>query len=76
MKYPIAFAACFAPLVACAFLGAALGWKHGGGAIPMMHLFCALTGTWKAIVGRKKKRKRTKIRKGANHDALLFGDAP
>ena len=39
MKYPIAFAACFAPLVACAFLGAALGWKHGGGAIPMMHLF-------------------------------------
>lgn len=49
MKYAIALAACFGVFIVYIVIGGVMGWKHGGGAIPMMILFAALVGTWRAI---------------------------
>ncbi len=45
----LAAAACFAIFIAYACIGAAIGWKHGGGMIPMLILMAALSATWKGI---------------------------
>jgi hypothetical protein len=42
-------AACFGVFLVYAIIGAVMGWKHGGGLIPMLILFAALGGTWSAI---------------------------
>lgn len=47
----LAIIACFAIFIAYACIGAALGWKHGGGMIPTLILLAALSGTWKGIRG-------------------------
>lgn len=52
MRYVYATATCFALLVFYALIGGMLGWKHGGGAIPMLILIAALVGTWRAITKR------------------------
>ena len=49
MKYVLALAACFGLFVLYAIIGGVMGWKHGGGAIPMLILFAAMAGTWLAI---------------------------
>ena len=36
-----------------AIIGGILGWKHGGGAIPMILFFAAVVWAWKAITGTK-----------------------
>ncbi len=60
MKYLMAFAACFTLCVVYACIGAALGWKHGGGVIPAVLLSWAVFGAWKAIVGSRKKSEKEK----------------
>src|SRR3990172_2613812 len=52
-RYLLASLACAAIFFAYALIGAALGWKHGGGVFPMMLLLAALGATWKAITGRR-----------------------
>jgi hypothetical protein len=49
MKYAIALAACFGIFIVYIVIRGVMGWKHGGGAIPMMILFAALVGTWRTI---------------------------
>lgn len=49
MKYVLALAACFGIFIVYALIAGAMGWTHGGGAIPMLILFAALVGTWRAI---------------------------
>ena len=49
MKYVLALAACFGIFVVYAIIAGVMGWKHGGGAIPMLILFAAIVGTWRAI---------------------------
>ncbi len=51
MKYVLAVAACFGIFVVYSIIAGIMGWKSGGGAIPMMILFAALIGTWHAMVG-------------------------
>ena len=53
MKYLIASAACFAIFVIYALIGAVMGWKHGGGAIPMLIFFAVVVATWRAITKEK-----------------------
>jgi len=40
------------------FIGVALGWRNGGGYLPMIILLVALGGTWKAITGKKTDEKK------------------
>ena len=47
----LAIIACFLIIIAYACIGAALGWKAGGGAIPVLVLMAALSAAWKGIRG-------------------------
>jgi hypothetical protein len=49
MKYIIAVVVCAAEFLLYILIGIFLGWKHGGGNIPMMILFSILGATWVAI---------------------------
>ena len=54
MKYVLAILACAGLFILYAVLGAAVfGWKHGGGAIPMLILFAAMGATWRAITKKR-----------------------
>ncbi len=53
MKYVIAVIACVAEFFAYAVIGALLGWKHGGGFIPMMILLAIVGATWRGITKSK-----------------------
>lgn len=48
-KYTLAVLACGAEFLAYAFIGVLLGWKHGGGYVPMVILFSVVGWTWRAI---------------------------
>jgi len=54
MKYFLAILACGAEIIAYAVIGALLGWKRGGGIIPMLILFAAIGWTWRNITKSKK----------------------
>jgi len=55
MKYIMATLACAGLFILYTILGAVVfGWKHGGGAIPMLILFAAMGATWRAITKEKK----------------------
>ena len=45
----LAIVACIAILIAYGVIGAAIGWKHGGGLIPTLILWAALSATWRGI---------------------------
>jgi len=49
MKYGLAVLACIGIFFVYAMIGAALGWRHGGGVIPMLILFAILGATWRGI---------------------------
>jgi len=49
VKYVLALIACVSIVIVYALIGAALGWKRGGGIIPMMLLCAALPAAWRAI---------------------------
>jgi hypothetical protein len=54
MKYVLALAACFGICIVYTLIAVGvMGWKHGGGAIPMLILFAALFGTWRAITKKR-----------------------
>lgn len=44
---------CAALLISYAFVGALLGWRHGGGYIPLAILMGAFCFVWHSLVGRK-----------------------
>ena len=52
MKYLLAFVACFGVVCVYLVVVVVVGWKHGGGTIPMIILFAALVGTWIAITNK------------------------
>ncbi len=52
MKYIIAVVACAAEVFLYGLIGVFLGWKRGGGVIPMMILVAALGATWTGITNR------------------------
>lgn len=55
MKYILGFLACLIIVVLYHAVGIAVfGWKHGGGAIPMLVLMAAVISTWRAITGNRK----------------------
>lgn len=55
MKYVMAILACAGLFILYTILGAVVfGWKHGGGAIPMLILFAAMWATWRAITKERK----------------------
>ena len=53
MRYVYAIGACIGLFFVYAVIGGILGWKHGGGAIPMILFFAAVVWDWKAITGTK-----------------------
>lgn len=53
MRYILALLACLGLLIAHGMLGELLGWRHGGGLIPILILVAALTATWRAITKRR-----------------------
>ncbi len=53
MRYVYAIAACIGLFIVYAVIGGIMGWKHGGGAIPMILFFTAILWTWRAITGTK-----------------------
>ncbi len=53
MKYVLAILACIVIFIAYVIIGAALGWRHGGGLIPVMILFAAIGATWRAITKKR-----------------------
>lgn len=48
MRYMPAVLGCAGVLLVYVLLGAALGWKHGGGFVPMILLVVALALIWGA----------------------------
>ena len=53
MKYVLAILACAGLYVLYAVIAAGvLGWKHGGGAIPILILLAVMGVTWRAITNR------------------------
>lgn len=55
-RYIVAVLACVGIVIIYAVIGALLGWKHGGGVLPMIILFGAITATWKGIIGLSKEK--------------------
>jgi len=55
-SYIVAVLACIGIVIIYAVIGALLGWKHGGGVLPMIILFGAITATWKGIIGLSKEK--------------------
>ena len=54
MKYVLAILACAGLFILYSVLGVTVfGWKHGGGAIPMMILLAAMGATWRAITKKR-----------------------
>ena len=47
--YLAAIVVCGAEIVVYVIIGALLGWKHGGGLLPMLILFSLVGWTWRAI---------------------------
>lgn len=47
----VAVVVCLLIFMAYVLIGAALGWKHGGGMIPMLILLMSLRAAWKGIAG-------------------------
>jgi len=53
MKYVIALVACFSIFIAYLMIVGLMGWRHGGGIIPILILFAAITGIWRAITKKR-----------------------
>ena len=49
MRYGLAIVACIGIFFVYGLIGAALGWRHGGGVIPIMILLAILGATWRGI---------------------------
>lgn len=56
MKYVLALAACFGIFIMYAVIVGVMGWKHGGGVIPILIFFAAIGWTWRAITKKEDKR--------------------
>ena len=56
-RYSLATVVCGAIFLLYAFVCGAFGWKHGGGAIPMLMFLGAMTAAWKAITGSGRRRR-------------------
>ena len=56
MRYFFALLACAALFFLYVLLGVAMGWKHGGGLIPMGILMFLISVTWSSITTSDKKQ--------------------
>lgn len=54
--YIVAVLACAGIIIIYAVIGVLLGWKNGGGILPMIILYGAITATWKGIIGLSKEK--------------------
>lgn len=57
-SYIVAVIACIGLVIIYAVIGALLGWKNGGGFLPIIILFGVITATWKGIISLSKKKNR------------------
>lgn len=49
--YLLAFSVCLIELIIFVIIAALLGWKNGGGIIPIMIILSIIAFTWKTITG-------------------------
>lgn len=49
MKYIAATLACFGVVIAYNVAAVAIGWRHGGGLVPMAVLLLVVFATWRGI---------------------------
>lgn len=59
MKYVLCVVAVIAEFFAYAMIGAALGWRYGGGLLPQLLLYAAMAATCRAIIKHFNKEKNT-----------------
>jgi hypothetical protein len=52
MKYVMAIGACIGIVFLYGIIGAALGFRNGGGLIPVLILMATLAATWNAIANK------------------------
>src|SRR6185295_4345638 len=55
MRYLVAFGVCGVEIFAYLMIAVAMEWKRGGGVVPMAIMFAIVVGTWKGIVGGRRK---------------------
>lgn len=58
MKYVIAIAVCAVIIAIYAIIGGLLGWKRGGGYLPMLILVGVLGAVWKGITSGDTREER------------------
>jgi hypothetical protein len=56
LRVALALLACFGVYVVYVIIGVSLGWKRGGGIIPLMIMFAIMGYVWRAITGTGRKK--------------------
>lgn len=56
LRIVLALLACFGVYVVYVIIGVSLGWKRGGGIIPLMIMFAIMGYVWRAITGTGRKK--------------------
>lgn len=56
LRFVFALLACFGVYVVYVIIGVFLGWKRGGGIIPMMIMFVIMGYVWRTIIGTGKQK--------------------
>ena len=56
LRVTLALLACFGVYVVYVIIGVFLGWKRGGGIIPLMIMFAIMGYVWRAITGTGRKK--------------------
>ncbi len=71
-RYSLAIAVCVSICFAYAVIGVLLGWRHGGGIIPLMLLLAALGSAWRGITKSKSIARRHVKKLFITLGALVF----
>ena len=75
-NYIFAILACSVIFIIYAIIGGSLGWKHGGGFIPIIILFYLIRTTWRAIIGTKESNVSKANDKTIKEESKIIDDLP
>lgn len=68
MKYVICVIAVILEYLVYSMIGVALGWRHGGGFLPMLLLYSAMAATCRAIIKYFNNKKENSVASKTNDD--------
>ena len=75
-NYIFAILACSVIFIIYAIIGGSLGWKHGGGFIPIIIFFYLMRTTWRAIIGTKESNVSKANDKTIKEESKIIDDLP